>query len=269
MVSRIQANRRILFSAIACLFTARDRSLVVSSFQHSHSHNQNGRTSAALLRRLSGMTQKTTHTHTQTRLRQAYSEEEASYIMSKAQECAFSDTCSMEDAEMYLREVVHVQGDCAAGVISGHDLCEDVTLTVEIVAGLRDKIAGVGASRKLRMAFQSASVEASRANERVRQAVVPMFVVLLGIYAANVAIQASHNDGVVPFTAQEWYWSLRDGYFDTMVFTFLSKGGLTAVEHGIGAGDDYLPFTAEEWTWALRDGYLGDMISSSFRHGGL
>jgi len=59
----------------------------------------------------------------------------------------------------------------------------------------------------------------------------------------------------VPFTMDEWAWSLRDGYF----FDMLKHGGLNAE-----VGDGLTPFTFQEWGWAARDGYFFDM----FKHGG-
>ena len=64
------------------------------------------------------------------------------------------------------------------------------------------------------------------------------------------------STSLTPFTAQEWMWSVRDGYFTDMF------------RHG-GAGlplaaEDVSPFTAQEWIWSVRDGYFLDM----FGHGG-
>ena len=73
-------------------------------------------------------------------LSQKYTEENAAYLMKKARECASSDTCSLEDANLYLQEVVHVQGNCAAGTLNGQQLCDDVVSISEVITGLRTKI---------------------------------------------------------------------------------------------------------------------------------
>lgn len=45
---------------------------------------------------------------------------------------------------MYLREIFLVQSGCAAGTVSGSEICDDVTIVSEIVAKLREKIGGGG-----------------------------------------------------------------------------------------------------------------------------
>ena len=35
-----------------------------------------------------------------------------------------------------------------------------------------------------------------------------------------------HSENVVPFTAEEWRWAIRDGYFPTMVAHYMRHGGL-------------------------------------------
>ena len=82
-------------------------------------------------------------------LLQADTEDHAAYLMHKAEECAFSDTCSVDDARTFLREVVHVQSGCAAGTLLGHELCEDQAHVAEIVSHLRAKIER-GGSNNLR-----------------------------------------------------------------------------------------------------------------------
>lgn len=69
-------------------------------------------------------------------------------LLSNASLCAHSDTCSIELAESYLREIVHVQSGCAAGTLSGNAVCDDVLDVSEVVADLRDKIAR-GAKREV------------------------------------------------------------------------------------------------------------------------
>lgn len=73
-------------------------------------------------------------------LLQADTEDDAAYLMHKAEECAFSDTCSVDDAKSFLREVVHVQSGCAAGTLLGHELCDDQAHVADIVAHLRAKV---------------------------------------------------------------------------------------------------------------------------------
>jgi hypothetical protein len=67
-------------------------------------------------------------------------EEDAVYLMQRASNCANSDECSIEDAEEYLGDVLFVQGGCTAGVLEGHDVCNNADVAAEIVANLRAKI---------------------------------------------------------------------------------------------------------------------------------
>mmetsp|Transcript_57831 Transcript_57831/g.172652 ORF Transcript_57831/g.172652 Transcript_57831/m.172652 type:complete len:130 (+) Transcript_57831:221-610(+) len=72
------------------------------------------------------------------------SEDDALWLLRKADECAHSDSCSIDDAKDYLREVVHIQSGCVAGTLTGKEACEDVTTAAGIVAGLRAKIQSGG-----------------------------------------------------------------------------------------------------------------------------
>ena len=67
-------------------------------------------------------------------------EDDAMYYMMKAADCANSDSCSIEEARDYMREIVHVQSSCAAGTLIGEDVCENPVFTSEVIASLRRKI---------------------------------------------------------------------------------------------------------------------------------
>ena len=79
------------------------------------------------------------------------SEEDAIYLMHKARECAMSDSCSVEDAEGFLHDVLHVQSGCAAGSLSSHAVCEEQDVVAEIVAHLRAKVDGSKTYVQLKM----------------------------------------------------------------------------------------------------------------------
>lgn len=63
-------------------------------------------------------------------------------FLSSAAACVDSDSCSLETAESYLREIVRIESACAAGTMNG-EACEDVVRVSEVVAGLRQKISEV------------------------------------------------------------------------------------------------------------------------------
>ena len=69
-------------------------------------------------------------------------------LLADASLCAHSDTCSIESAEMYLKEIVHAQSGCAAGTLSGSGACDDVAGVSAVVADLRQKI-GDGTRREV------------------------------------------------------------------------------------------------------------------------
>lgn len=196
---------------------------------------------------------------------QKYTESNAAYLMEKARECASSDTCSLEDATHYLQEVVHVQGNCAAGTLSGSALCDDVITITEIVTGLRAKIeAAKDSNENLNMAKASSELASGKFP------LTPLYIGIAGLY---LAVAFSSNDPSVtttPFTAQEWWWAARDGYLPDMVRTLVNDGGFTVLPSDTSMPiSSVLPFTVQEWWWAVRDGYVGDILLASLKDGGL
>lgn len=67
-------------------------------------------------------------------------EEVATLLLNKARECAFSDSCSVEESEEHLRDMLHIQGACASGTVLGHDICDNQQAAAEVVARLRKNI---------------------------------------------------------------------------------------------------------------------------------
>lgn len=174
------------------------------------------------------------------------SDSDAMYMMMKAEACAHSDTCSVEDAERYLQEILHLQSDCVAGKLANHQICQDVQYPAEIISTLRSKIAQK----------QQSSIFLLN----------PLYLSLALAYLIAGAYSISHNPGVDAFTAEEWYWSIRDGYVGDMISSFLKYGGLPAIDPAVS--HDVTPFTPQEWWWSLRDGYFGDIMAQSIKHGG-
>jgi len=113
--------------------------------------------------------------------------------------------------------------------------------------------------------------------------------------------------GVVPFTAQEVWWAIRDGYIGDLTSHLLRNGGLVVgdstanaaanvassltpqevwwsirdgyadntlfangVDLGVeNGGGGVVPLKPQEVYWAVRDGYVGDLVGHWFRNGGL
>lgn len=113
-----------------------------------------------------------------------------------------------------------------------------------------------------------------------------------------------NHGGVVPFTAQEVWWAIRDGYAADLASHAFRNGGLlvgdadpsapafaaafgglspqevwwsirdgyfgeTLLGASGGGGVESVPFTPQEMWWAVRDGYAADMVGHWFRNGGL
>lgn len=194
---------------------------------------------------------------------QKYTEENAAYLMEKARECAYSDTCSLEDANLYLREVVHVQGNCAAGTLNGQQLCDDVVSISEVITGLRTKIEAAS-NENLNMARASSEVASGK------YPLTPLYIGLAGLYLAVALTTNDPSMTTTPFTTQEWWWAARDGYLSDMVHSLVRDGGFTILPDTSSIPiSSALPFTGQEWWWAVRDGYLGDITSASLTDGGL
>jgi hypothetical protein len=62
------------------------------------------------------------------------------YFLAKAQECALSDSGTVQQAKLFLREIVHLQSSCVIGTLAGRQVCENQAQVAEIVQHLRDKI---------------------------------------------------------------------------------------------------------------------------------
>lgn len=228
---------------------------------------------------------------------------------------------------MYLREIVHVQSGCAAGTMSGNEVCEDVVGVAGVVAELRRKI-GEGAEREVRTFWDYrqdeletlASASLSSATSPLTAPLKPAYLAIAALYVIAIisivqqphaAMDVSSSSGVVvvPFTAQEMWWAVRDGYAGDLASHLFRNGGL-AVGYGYGVDNDVayavgnsltpqellwsiqdgyaadtlfsssgaamveggvesVPFTPQEAWWAIRGGYGGDMLGHWFRNGGL
>lgn len=176
------------------------------------------------------------------------SEDEAMIMMMKADACAHSDTCSIDEAQEYLNEMLHLQSNCVSGSLTSQSICDDITVPMEVIGGLRDKI--------------QQGVELSNQGSAFKVGFNPIFITLLALYASSGMI---HNNPDA-FTMQEWMYALQGGYLDDLVSQYVKYGGLSPMT--ADSASVVLPLTAEELWWSIRDGYLGNMISEYQNHGG-
>lgn len=175
------------------------------------------------------------------------SEDEAMMMMMKAHACANSETCSIDDAENYLKEMLHLQSSCASGSLSSTDICDDITYPTDVIAGLRDKI-----QRRAELSNQASSFEIG---------LNPVFLTIFAVYVYSGLISLTNPDS---FTMQEWMYAFQGGYLDNMVSQYIKYGGFSPVESSFVG----LPMTAQELWWSIRDGYVGNMVTEYQHYGG-
>mmetsp|Transcript_30062 Transcript_30062/g.60387 ORF Transcript_30062/g.60387 Transcript_30062/m.60387 type:complete len:306 (+) Transcript_30062:168-1085(+) len=253
-------------------------------------------------------------------------------LLNSASLCANSESCSIESAELYLREIIHVQAGCAAGstmAAGNEEVCSDVGRTSEVLAGLREKIrkgavkenAAFWESRQqefetlLTSSLDPTTNQLSPTAALTQAPLKPTYLALAALYTIFVIstlnppmIDADTAvGGVVPFTAQEVWWAIRDGYIGDLTSHLLRNGGLVVgdttanaaanvassltpqevwwsirdgyadntlfangVDLGVeNGGGGVVPLKPQEVYWAVRDGYVGDLIGHWFRNGGL
>jgi len=170
------------------------------------------------------------------------SDEDAMNVMFKARECANSDSCSVADAKVYLRDILHVQSGCAAGTLSGFVVCEDVTMAAEIVSNLRAKIDSGNSNLEMSLSMRqkefaelvkaSTGADGTTLSATAALTKAPLQPLYLGMAAfylfVLLKIIGVSEDGSseTPFTIEEWMMAIRGGYLDNMVTHFLRNGGL-------------------------------------------
>eukprot|EP00525_Craspedostauros_australis_P012125 CAMPEP_0198133290 /NCGR_PEP_ID=MMETSP1442-20131203/59487_1 /TAXON_ID= /ORGANISM="Craspedostauros australis, Strain CCMP3328" /LENGTH=393 /DNA_ID=CAMNT_0043794405 /DNA_START=150 /DNA_END=1332 /DNA_ORIENTATION=+ len=182
-------------------------------------------------------------------------------VTQMAQDCADSDTCSVEDAEKYLRGLLMIQSDCAANILDEENaICRDVGTAAALVAALRDKI-------------KFGQAELARQTNVNTVASFGLGAAAL-LFASTLAVSVlSAQPDAAPFTMQEWWWAARDGYLGTMMAHFVRHGGLVAAEGVDGTQSNSNPLlmtlTLREWVWAIQGGYFDNMVVQLFREGGM
>lgn len=178
----------------------------------------------------------------------SFTEKEAQILFNRARECAFSDTCSIEESESCLIDVLNLQVACASGTVHGHELCDDQLETAEIVARLRDHVKN--GPHGLTTSQQSAMTGSA------------LTIAFLALTCASMLLSHS-NPNVEPFTLQEIMWAAKGGYLDDLVSHFVRNGGLLV-------GDaDVMPITFNEVVMATRGGYLDDLVHHWIQNGGM
>lgn len=235
----------------------------------------------------SHLTKPATTTTSSTCLHSTASTPDQLQLLNSASLCANSESCSIESAELYLREILHIQTTCAA---EEEIICADVGRTSEVVAGLREKIRR-GAVREnaafwenrqkefetlLTSSLDPTTQQLSPTAALTQAPLKPAYLALTALYTILVVSILNNNDptitmdvntavgGVVPFTPQEVWWAIRDGYMGDLTSHLLRNGGLVVGDTTANAAANAaVSLTPQEVWWSIRDGYVDNTLFSN------
>ena len=139
----------------------------------------------------------------------SFNDNSAAALMNQAIDCSLSDTCSVEQAEWYLQEIINIQSGCVIGTVVDDAVCEDQQVVAQAVAGLRQKIL------------------TKRPVAKSVDAVTPVMLAgVLMLVTAKILTTNFGGDATVAFTPEEWWWAFRDNYFAPTMIHFIREGGL-------------------------------------------
>lgn len=198
--------------------------------------------------------------------------ENDSFSMTRATACADgSETCSLEEAQAYLDDILMMQKDCLDVTLSDNSpLCENVDVVIDVVANLRQKIS----TERTKIAPVKATVHLTNVLVGVYVvstilhgfAAVPNVPVDAPMFSSFDAGAAFNSRGVATILPVEWYWAIRDGYFPSLFSEWISNGGLVV---DVSAFDDkVVAFTPQEWVWSIQNGSFGHVLEENMRYGG-
>ena len=198
--------------------------------------------------------------------------ENDTFLMNRATACGDgSESCSLEEAESYLHDILTIQKDCLA-VATNSELCENVDVVSEVVANLRQKIT-----------VERNKIAPVKATVHLVNLMVGVYVVstILHGFAAvpNVPVDAPmftsfdafsegavNSRGVATILPVEWFWSIRDGYFPSLFSEWIRNGGLVVDTSAFDG--KVVAFTPQEWVWSIQNGSFGHMLEENMRYGG-
>lgn len=94
----------------------------------------------------------------------------------------------------------------------------------------------------------------------------PAYLAIAALYtiaAINILQTPPTASDVVPFTAEEVWWAIRDGYAIDLMGAYFKHGGLIVSDNFNGG-----TISPQEIWWSIRDGYAHNVLSEWFRNGG-
>ena len=142
------------------------------------------------------------------------------WLAHEADICAHSESCSLEDAEVYFSKLSSIS-DSGAISLEADDaqflstVLTDLTLKMNpFTQESTDVIIDHVAMQKERLLNGNAMLIGSP-------------LLLLGLASIYASVMISNSGGeVVPFELQEWRMAVEGGYLNTMIEHFLRNGGL-------------------------------------------
>lgn len=139
-------------------------------------------------------------------------EEDARFILSKAKECAYdtNDSFNADDAEILLREMLHMQSGCVTGTLIGHDLCEEQDVAADIVAHLRAKINSQRTKQQQGKPVPHKSTE-SLVPWVASELALGAMMLVVAIFWTTLDM-TSQDTSSVALTAGEWWSAIQNGY---------------------------------------------------------
>jgi len=189
-------------------------------------------------------------------------------LFKAAQKCSDDESCTLEEAEQYMNQMMGVEFACGAGLYNGE--CCDIDWTNEIENDLIRKIETLEPVRRFREELESQRENAPAAAAQywelspLEAVAKPQYALPAALCGALLMLAVPHaGEDVSPFTLQEWMWASRDGYLGDLVSQNFQHGGLVV-------GDEApLQITVQEWVWAIKGGYIDDILTHYFKRGGL
>ena len=149
-----------------------------------------------------------------------------SSILHQAVDCSQSDSCSVEQAEWYLSQVMTLQQECTVGgSFEDDDVCDNPEAVNSIISQLQNKILHASMSVTRASEQQSTSLASNTTPVMMAAGVVLTLALTAKVLTSNFG-----GEDTVAFTAEEWWWALRDNYLPLMVIHFIRDGGLLISE---------------------------------------
>eukprot|EP00816_Leptocylindrus_hargravesii_P007462 CAMPEP_0196809674 /NCGR_PEP_ID=MMETSP1362-20130617/9584_1 /TAXON_ID=163516 /ORGANISM="Leptocylindrus danicus, Strain CCMP1856" /LENGTH=186 /DNA_ID=CAMNT_0042184431 /DNA_START=74 /DNA_END=634 /DNA_ORIENTATION=- len=142
--------------------------------------------------------------------------EDVKWLVHEADICAHSESCSLEDAEVYYSKLSSVSNSGAVSLEAA-----DAVFLSQVLADLKLKLDSSTVAIQDQVAMQKERALSGNAM------LIGSPLLLLGLASIYASVMIAKSGGeVVPFELQEWKMAAEGGYLNTMIEHFLRNGGL-------------------------------------------